>query len=351
MARVKSAVRSVVGLDIEPSHLAAAHVSANGSIAIESGATAPLPPGLMRDGEVTDVEALAEALRSFFREHKLGRRVRLGVANQRIVVRTLELPRIEDPKELEAAVRFQAQEHIPMPLDKAVIDFHPLGIVEGEGGPRTRVTLVAARREMIDRLLSSVRQAGLRPEGIDLSAFAMIRAIDVSSSEAGLLYVNIGGMTNLAVARGGICQFARVAAGGLESVVMELAERRQLTLEHARQWLAHVGLEQPVEAIKGDPEIVADTRMVLADGATRIADEVRNSLDYYRNQEGAIPVEQAMLTGPAVAIDGLSDQLAAELGIPVVPAVVAQATPGTFSQLDAGRLTVAAGLAVEERHS
>ncbi|MDX6643362.1 MAG: hypothetical protein QOD76_1324, partial [Solirubrobacteraceae bacterium] len=44
------------------------------------------------------------------------------------------------------------------------------------------------------------------------------------------------------------------------------------------------------------------------------------------------------------------DQLAAELGIPVEPAVVAEVTPGTFSQLDAGRLTVAAGLAVEERH-
>src|SRR5207249_3064271 len=76
MARVKSAARTVVGLDIEPSHLAAAEVRANGTIAIERGATAPLPPGLMRDGEVTDVEALAEALRTFFREHKLGRRVR-----------------------------------------------------------------------------------------------------------------------------------------------------------------------------------------------------------------------------------------------------------------------------------
>lgn len=237
-----------------------------------------------------------------------------------------------------------------MPIEKAVIDFHSLGVVQTDAGPRTRVTLVAARREMIDRVLSAARQAGLRPDGIDLSAFAMIRALDVGS-QGGVLYVNVGGMTNLAVAEAGICQFARVAAGGLESVVVDLAERRQLTLEHARQWLAHVGLDEPLEAIQGDPEIVADSRTVLADGANRIADEVRNSLDYYRGQEGAIAVERAVLTGPAVAIGGLPDQLAAELCIPVEPGVVAECTPGTLSQLDAGRLTIAAGLAVTERPS
>src|ERR1700716_4607990 len=85
--------RNVPGLDIEPSYIAAAQVRSNGRIEVESGATAPLAPGIMRDGEVTDVDALAEALKTFFRDHKLGKRVRLGVANPRIVVRTLDLPR------------------------------------------------------------------------------------------------------------------------------------------------------------------------------------------------------------------------------------------------------------------
>ena len=344
----KTSARSVVGLDIEPGHVAAAEVSVNGRIAIERAATTPLPPGLMRDGEVTDVEALAEALRAFFKEHGLGRRVRLGVANQRIVVRTLDLPKLEDSKELEAAVRFQAQEHIPMPLDQAVIDFHLLGVVQTDQGERMRVTLVAARREMIDRVLGAARQAGLRPDGIDLSAFAMIRALDRGDSSGAVLYISAGGMTNLAVANAGVCQFTRVAAGGMEAVVVDLAERRGLTLEHARQWLAHVGLEQPVEAIDGDPEIVADTRSVLADGARRIADEVRNSLDYYRSQEGSLMVERAVLTGPAVAVGGLNDQLSAELAMPVAPGVVPEASPGSLGGAPAGQLTVAAGLAVEE---
>src|SRR4030081_3506422 len=92
--------RSVTGLDIEPSYIAAAQVRSNGRIEVEPGATAPLTPCSRRDGEVTAVAPLAEALKVVSHDHKLGSRVRLGVANQRIFVRTLCLPRLDDPKEL-----------------------------------------------------------------------------------------------------------------------------------------------------------------------------------------------------------------------------------------------------------
>ena len=85
---------------------------------------------------------------ALFAEHGLVHRVRLGIANQRVVVRTLRLPVIEDPKELEAAVRFEAQEQIPMPIDQAVLDYRVVGGVPGgEGGPpQIDVVVVAARR-------------------------------------------------------------------------------------------------------------------------------------------------------------------------------------------------------------
>jgi type IV pilus assembly protein PilM len=340
----------VVGLDIEPGYLAAAQVSVNGSVTVERAATGPLDPGVMRDGEVADVEGLGEALKAFFGEHGLPRRVRLGVANQRIVVRHLELPNLANPKELDAAVRFQAQEHIPMQLDLAVLDYRSLGVVETEGGERQRVILVAARRDMIDRLLEAARVAGLRPEGIDLSAFAMIRALGRPRDEGqgALLYISVGGLTNLAIAEGTQCHFTRVAAGGLESIVAQLAERRALTLQHARQWLSHVGLEAPVETIEGDAEIVGEARTVLADGVRRIADDVRNSLDYYRAQEGVVVVDGAVVTGPAVGIPGFVDQLAADLDMLVEPGRVDAARPDVLAGADAGSMAVAAGLAIEE---
>jgi type IV pilus assembly protein PilM len=344
---------SVVGLEIEPSAVHAAAVTVNGSVVIRQAAVVPLEPGIVRDGEVNDVDGLAEALRTLYREHKgLEKKVRIGVANQKIVVRVIELPPIEDPKELEAAVRFQAADQIPMPLDSAVLDFQALGIVETENGPRQRAIIVAARRDMIERIIAACRAAGLKPEGIDLSAFAMVRALHrPTASGVGpadpVLYLSVGGLTNLAVADGTTCLFTRVVGGGLEAIAVELAERRALTLEHARGWLRHVGFVADLADIdsEGQDEIIDEARTVLLDGVRRIGGEVRNSLDFHHAQEGmSLRVQRAVLTGAAATVPGFADALAAELGMPVEAGFV----DGAPEDLDPHLLTVAAGLAVEE---
>ncbi len=337
----------LTGLEIEPSAVHAASVNTSGRLAVTYAALAPLDPGVVRDGEVTDATALTEALRTLFSEHKdLDKRVRVGIANAKIVVRLIELPPISDPKQLESAVRFQAQDEIPMPLDAAVLDFQALDIVETPAGPRQRVVIVAARRDMVERVLTAVRDAGLRPEGIDLAAFGMIRALQhMTTPDEVVVYLSIGGLTNLAVAQGTTCHFARVVGGGVEALAVELAERGALSLDRARAWLAQVGLELPVEALPAyadDPETVEEARRVLTDGVRRIAGEVRNSVDFHTGDGNAM-VTRCVLTGPAAGISGFAEALAAELRMPVDAGVV-EAPAGLY----AGDLTVAAGLALTE---
>lgn len=339
--------KTVVGLDIEPGYVAAVQATA-GRVAVERAAYAPLAPGVVRDGEVVDVDTLAGVLRELFAETKLGKRVRLGVANQRIVMRTIDLPPLTDPKQLASAIRFQAQDHIPMPLDQAVLEHHALGTVDTADGPRTRVVLVAARRDMIERLLEAATRAGLRPQGIDLSAFAMIRALHKTGANGTSVYVNVGGITNLAIAVGSTCVFTRVVPYGVESVAAELAERRGLTLEHAHGWLKHVGLVTATEEIEGESDIVVEARSVLSEGVRRIGDEVRNSLDFHTMQEGSAAVDRIVLTGPAVAIPGLAEQVGQQIGLPLEVGLVAEGKAGGYSGIDAGRLAVAAGLTIDE---
>jgi type IV pilus assembly protein PilM len=337
--------KNLVGVDIDPSGITVAQVTVNGHLNVAAAAFTPLEPGIVRDGEVVDADGLADALRTLFREHKgFGKRVRVGVANQKIVVRPLELPYLSDPKELDAAVRFHAQDQLPMPLDQAVVDYQPLEVVEAVGTRQQRLLLVAARRDMVGNLLTAVRNAGLRPEGVDLSAFAMIRALYRGAHDEHVLYLAVGGLTNLAVAKGSVCLFTRASGGGVEALAIELAETRALTLDHSRGWLEHVGLRDAVEDIEGDAEIVGSARRILLDGARRIAAEVRNSLDFQLAQGGQSVVERAVLSGPASAIPGFDTALGAELGLPVTVGRVDGAPAG----IDAGRLAVAAGLAIEE---
>lgn len=347
----------VTGLDIEAGTIAATEVEgSNGSTRVTASAIQALEPGAFHEGEVLDADRLAAALKALFAENKLSKRVRLGVGNQRVVVRTLRLPAIEDPKEMEAAVRFQAQEQMPMPLDQAVLEHQVVGGVSAEEGsvPQVDVVVVAARRDMVSSFIEPVRRAGLQPVGVDLSAFAMIRALADSGglvSEPGdrpseaVLYCNVGDVTNLAVARGRSCLFTRVSQAGLEAIAERLAASRGLSAEHSLQWLSFVGLEHPLEHLEGDPEIVAEARAALEEGVSILLDEMRLSLDYYGAQESALPVGRIVFSGPGSAIPGLARRMEEGLGAAIV--VSRPSGLAGYDDQSAARLTLSYGLALE----
>jgi type IV pilus assembly protein PilM len=387
----------VVGLDIQPGFVAAVKASVNGSIVAERAATVALPADTMRDGEVLDQEALGAALHELFASSKLPRRVRVGVANQRTVLRTLELPPVTDQKELAAAVAFQAQDQVPMPLGNAVLDFHPLGIVDTPQGPRQRVVLVAAQRDMVERLLAAVNDAGLTAEGVDLSAFALIRSLyrHEADQTGRVLYLNVDGLSNLAIAEGTVCRFTRVVGSGLEGMATELAERRGIALVDARARLMEADLtappvheavaapepvepdhadEQPREPLSHEQADALESEMsfeelsavgssgaldddlpaasdadvwaVLDNGVREISGEVRNSLDFHRSQEGG-EVSHVVLSGAAEDIPGFAEALQGSLGVEVRPASVGVAD-GLDSDVAPHRLAVATGLATTE---
>ncbi len=396
----------VVGLDIQPGFIAAVQARVNGSILAERAATLPLAADTVRDGEVIDDEALADALRELFGKSGLGKRVRVGVANQRTVLRTLELPPVTDNKELAAAVTFQAQDQVPMPLNNAVLDFHPLGITDTPAGPRQRVVLVAAQRDMIERLIGAVRRAGLTPEGVDLSAFALIRSLyrPEPDQTGRVLYLNVDGLTNLAIAEGKMCRFTRVVGGGLEGMSGELAERRSIPLAEARSLVTGVDLSQPApteqpaapaaeeqsepvaadpspsavqetpeaaDFSQSDPDLEAaddyeeedaygeaaaaaqlgtetDVWTVVENGIREISGEVRNSLDFHRSQDGGGDVSHVVLSGAAEEIPGFANMLERALGVEVRSQSVGLVDERLGATVSAHRLAVATGLAASE---
>ena len=110
---------------------------------------APLEAGVVRDGEITDTEALTETLRGLYRDNRgLGKNVRIGVANQKIVVRVDRAaadhrPRRSSTRPCASTRRTSCR----CPSTRRSSTTSCLDMIEGEGGPRQRVLLVAARRD------------------------------------------------------------------------------------------------------------------------------------------------------------------------------------------------------------
>ena len=189
--------KKLVGLKIGASQLAAARVVNNGSSELVQVARQGLDSGIIVAGELREPEALAEALKTFFRDNKLPKQaVRLGIASNRIGVRTFDIGGITDPKQLENAIRFRAQETLPIPLEEAVLDYQILGEnVDEEGAKTQRVLLVVAYRDLVDRYVAACRKAGIKLVGIDLEAFALLRALGERPADAGnaaIVVVSVG---------------------------------------------------------------------------------------------------------------------------------------------------------------
>ena len=201
-------------------------------------ARVPLEPGIVVGGEVRSVAALAAALDSFFTENKLPRRgIRLGIGTNRVGVRTLEVEGIDDERQLANAVRFRAHEALSIPLDQAVLDYHVVSeTVDESGGVSRRVLLAAAYQEQIDHYIEACRAAGLELSGIDVEAFALLRAVAPRANSVdgeptvASVVVSIGhDRSTLAISDGTVCEFMRVLDWGGSKLETAIARELGLT--------------------------------------------------------------------------------------------------------------------------
>ena len=356
----RKAPKRLVGLKIGASQLAAARVANNGQAELLKVAREPLDPGIVVGGELRDPEALAAALKAFFRKHRLPRRgVRLGIASNRIGVRTLDIVGITDPKQLANAIRFRAQEALPIPVEEAVLDYQIVSESETEDGQRIcRVLLVVAYRELVDRYVAACRKAGIWVVGIDLEAFALLRALQAPQEGAGddeaaaLVAVAIGHeRTTFAVSDGRVCEFTRVLEWGGATLDGAVAQALDLSAPEAEP------IKRTLSLADGPaPEGLTEEQATAARDAMRrqvqtFARELVSSLQFYQGQPGSLGIGEIVLTGGTAHLDGLADDLQRLIGVRVRvgdPLARMKIAKRVRDHEPVGSLAVAIGLGIED---
>lgn len=278
-----------------------------------------LPPGAVVDGDVVEPTVVADALRELWGLAGLRRRnVAVGLASHRVTVRQIDLPDLPGA-ELAAAVRLQAQDQSPMPIDQALLDYV---VVErytvADERRNVRVLLVAAEREMVERLLSAVTAANLRPVLVDLDAFALLRSLATTTTDSGdeaELIVDIGAtLTKIAFHRGGHPLFVRMVRLGGDASTRDLQKILELSWDEAEQ--AKLDASGAMAAgTELDPD--DERARVLEVGTQRVITEIGSSLDFFRNQHEGEEVRRVLLSGGASLAPKLAEELHAALELPV----------------------------------
>jgi type IV pilus assembly protein PilM len=318
-----------------------------------------LDAGIVSNGELRDPDRLADALKVFFKRNNLPKRgVRLGIATNRIGVRTLEITGISDGKQLANAIRFRAQEALPIPIDEAVLDYQVLDESKDETGETTRrILLVLAYRDLIDRYVTACKKAGLQLVGIDLEAFALLRALaapreEESTAQAALVAVTVGhDRTTFAVSDGRVCEFTRVLDWGGQTLNVALARALDVApseVEEIKHQLSLDGHEVPAGLRE---EQAHRAREALRRQVQAFARELVSSLQFYQGQPGSLGIGEIVLTGGTSHLAGLAEELQRLIGVRVRvadPLVRVRVGKKVREPEQLGSLAVAIGLGIED---
>jgi len=295
-----SRVRAV-GLEIDSGAVRAVQLGrAGGGVRLTAAGRCELPHGAVVAGVVEEVEEVSDALHRLWSAAGFStRNVVVGVANQGMFMRSITFPHV--PREnLEDALRLQAGDYLPIPLEQLVMDFAVLDETTGESSEEHyELLLVAVRREQLQRTLDSLADGGLRPLVVDSSPLALARNLPERNLTGTIILADVAsGVTSLLVVSEGLPVFARVSPVGLAALMAELQ---------------HEG-EADQRTLLSDSCIDRET---LEPWGRELAQEINTSVNYYLTQSYVEGVDALILSGCGSRVPGIREILEDALDMPV----------------------------------
>jgi type IV pilus assembly protein PilM len=353
----RASTAEVVGVRIGSSQIVAAVVrNTPGVPELVTLVKAPIEPGIVVAGEVREPDALALELKTLFTKNKLPRkRIRLGIASSRVGVRIIEVPALQDPKALENAIRFRAQEVVSVPLSDAILDHFVVGDTELDGAPAFRVLLAFAHRDLVDRYVEAFKKARLKVASVDFEAFALLRAVtspeDRENADRATVALAVGQeRTIFAVAEGDVCDFTRVLEWGGGSLTVAVARALNMTPSQAEPVKRTLSFGEELEHPDLDQTQLDAARAAMQRELQVLARELLTSLQFYQSRPGSLAIGEVLITGGGIELEGTAQELQERLGVPVRlvdPFERVRTGKKAKVTIEPGATTIAIGLGLE----
>ena len=372
---------AAIGVEIGTSAIKVVALRAGSPPSLQHAVMVPTPIGSMRDGLVVEPQAVANELRNLLAEHNITTKYAVtAVPNQSAVTRNIMVPKM-DRKDLQEAIKWEAERYIPYPIDEVSLDFDLLDDPETipENGQMEAV-IAAAPTEHVARQVEVLRLAGLEPTIIDLKSFAALRALrgnllgehltkstltGSNYTEAGevALVMEIGASSSVInLVRGDRVLMTRNINVSADDFTTALQKSFDLDFTAAEDVkLGYATATTPTEDEEdllnfdmtreqySPARVFEVVRPVLGDLIT----EIRRSLEFYRVQSGDVVVDRTFLAGGGAKLRGLSSAISDALGFrvevasPWLTVQTDQANVDTgYLQTNAPEFTVPLGLAL-----
>ena len=306
--------RTAIGLDIGTSGVRAAELSfGKDGVTLEKFGQVALPRGRRPRRRGRRPRRRRRRHQAALVAHQVlaARRSCIGVANQKVIVRQVDLPWMPDD-ELKQSLAFQVQDFIPMPVDQAVLDFHPLEeLTSRAAAGMLRGLLVAASRDMVMNASTPCSKAGLNADDGRPHARSRCCARSPTSTTLGLRSPRSRPSSTSAPASPTSSSTRRRPALRPHPAHGRRGRHRRRRRAHGRPARAGRGAQAaaPRHDARRTPTSDHPAARVIETTGAAFVDEVRGSLDYYLAQRRPTPLSRVVLTGGGARLGGLRQRL------------------------------------------
>ncbi|WP_408956422.1 type IV pilus assembly protein PilM [Natroniella sp. ANB-PHB2] len=292
--------KEVIGLDIGSNMIKIVSADLDGEeIVLKNLAVVPTPPDAVEEGKLLDLEALSAKIDGLLSTNGFEpTHVVAAISGEELISRMVEIPAM--PKEeLPEAVKWEAQEQLPMSLENVILDYE---IINRKENGSYELMLVAVDRDIIDNYLELFERLDLKALAIEIEPLALIRAIEHLYSGQTLAIIDMGASTtDVSICSQGQLLFTRTISVGGDNITEEVADNHELELAEAEEYKCNNNLFE------------GELGLIIRNLTTTIY----RSLDYFQVKFKGYNIEQVILTGGGSRLIGFDQHLSEEFGIEV----------------------------------
>lgn len=298
----------MVGIDIGSKTIKVVELEkeGNGYSLLASGVVGYTSESITKIEDEKEFASISQIIKKLYNEAGIkGREVNISVPESQVFTRTIRFPLLTDA-EIASAVKWEAEQYIPIPVNEAIIQHTILERNEKSSPPGVLVLLVAAPRTVVEKYVKVVSDAGLNVTSVETELVALTRSL--APSDKTILLIEFGASsTNIAISKLGLLSFSRSIPIAGDALTRAISQSLGINSQQAEEYKKTYGLEisQLEGKIKGalDPVL----RMVV--------DEVKKAIYYYQTEEKGEAPSSVIVSGGTSGLPNIISSLTEALGI------------------------------------
>jgi len=291
------------GIDICDSSIKIAKLKKRGRyFKLSSWGEGGIEPGIVEGGEIKSEEGLARAIKKAVLKVK-GERLDtenavVSLPENKAFLQVVKMPKM-NPEELKTAVAFEAENYVPLPVDKCFIDFQ----IISSSADHLDILMAATPKEISNSYFSSLRRAELCPLVLEVESQSIVRAIVKNEfSEKPLLILDFGkNSASFIIFHRNSILFTSSVPVSSESLTKAISESLKVNIDEAEK----IKIGKGIKAAKAMLPIIKE-----------LSDNAKKCLKYYdSHKENKENISQILICGGGANLKGLPESLSSALKI------------------------------------